>query len=347
MLFALSPAPALADELAPGLTYEVSNGYHVVIADLARIEVRANHPKAGAGQDFETVEKHAIDEGAFVAVNANYFDASKGGACGVARGFAEDFTRVYEEQTCSTTLGWSSAAAEIFSGYGHEADSAFRTDMTDMVTGGGVLLKTGPQPNWYEVSMPTGRAMTAVGLTADRSQFVFLATDKGTSSVSRMKATFTSYGVIDAIFLDGGGSTRLWIQGRSYVNLPEGADRNVPVVVMAIVPRAPDGGLEAHDAGEPDGGQEAQDAASTADAAEPAADGGTAPDAAGPEGDGGAADATAQGTDAGAADAAEGAGAVSGGCTCQGAGDAGAQVLPQLVGMLVLAPVFQRRKKRQ
>jgi len=99
-------AIALAEELAPGLSYELSNGYHVVVADVASIEVRANHPKSNAGQDFETVEEHAVDEGATVAINANYFDLARGGACGTARGFGLDFTHTYQEDTCSTTLGW-------------------------------------------------------------------------------------------------------------------------------------------------------------------------------------------------------------------------------------------------
>jgi hypothetical protein len=241
-----SSGSASADELMPGLTYEVTSGYHVVVADVANFELRANHPKAAAGADFATVEEHALEEGAVVAINANYFDQSKGGTCGTARGFDLDFTRTYKESPCSTTLGWSVGAASIFEGYGHEEDPAFHPEFTEMVSGGGTLLKTGAAPDWYEVSMPTGRAMTALGVTADRKQFVFLVTDKGTSSVSKMTDTFSSHGVTDAVFLDGGGSTRLWIEGQSYVNLAEGADRNVPVVVMAIPkPDVPDASADA------------------------------------------------------------------------------------------------------
>lgn len=253
--FTLSSGRALADELMPGLTYEVASGYHVVVADVANFEVRANHPKSAAGADFSTVQEHALEEGAVVAINANYFDLSKGGACGTARGFGEDFTRTYQESPCSSTLGWSAGAAAIFEGYGHEEDPAFHSELSELVTGGGALLRSDGTPDWYQVSMPTGRAMTALGVTADRKQFVFLVTDKGTSSVSKMTDAFTSRGVNDAIFLDGGGSTRLWIEGQGYVNVAEGADRNVPVVVVAIPrPPSPDASVDgaAADA-QPDG----------------------------------------------------------------------------------------------
>ncbi len=349
LVLTFSSGEARAEPLMPGLTYEVTSGYHVVVADVAYFELRANHPKAAAGADFATVQEHAIEEGAVVAINANYFDTSKGGTCGTARGFDQDFTRTYQESPCSTTLGWSAGEAAIFEGYGHEEDPTFHPEFTEMVTGGGALLRTEGTPDWNQVSMPTGRAMTAFGVTADRKQFVFLVTDKGTSSVSKMTNTLTSHGVTDGIFLDGGGSTRLWIEGQGYVNIAEGADRNVPVVVMAIPTTPP-----------PDASVDAQPDVATADAqpdvgmadAQPdvaMTDGSGAETGAGPDGaEGSDAGAGMDGANLGDADAGS-SGVVSdnssedSGCSCGVAGGASAPTGSLLAALLL---VLRRRRMR-
>src|SRR5437016_5325713 len=98
---------AVAETIYPGITYDVANGYHVVVADLASnaIEVRVQQPYNNA-MDGDTVAGHALTEGAYVAINANFF-ASASLACGASRGFGQQFTMNYGEAgNCETSLLW-------------------------------------------------------------------------------------------------------------------------------------------------------------------------------------------------------------------------------------------------
>src|SRR5262249_34911319 len=141
----------LAQQLAPGIVYSYSNGYHVVVADLDSdsVEVRVNAPHSTDVQDKITVQAHALEEGATVAINANFFGGPLNHPCGMARGSGAQHYRAYPEPgNCVTTLGWRRAAAAIFNGGGHEGDAAYQSQYPDLTTGGGYLVHNGARAAW-------------------------------------------------------------------------------------------------------------------------------------------------------------------------------------------------------
>jgi hypothetical protein len=228
--------------LATGIDYDTANGYHVVVVDMgsASTEVRVAAPHVAGGTfddtaDMITVQAHAAEEGATVAVNANYFGGSLNHPCGMARGFGGQFLDAYAEaMSCVTSLGWTSAGAQgsVFDSAGHETDAHLVAPLTDVVTGGGYLLSGGQPHDWNHAKLEEGRDCTAVGISADRKHFVIVATDSTACTGAGLQQSLLAHGAADAVHLDGGGSTKMWIAGVGYVN-DETQDRAPPVAIVA------------------------------------------------------------------------------------------------------------------
>jgi hypothetical protein len=228
--------------LSTGITYDASNGYHVVVVDMGSpsTEVRVAAPHVTNGTfddtaDMITVQSHAAEEGATVAINANYFGGPLNHPCGLGRGFGQVFLDAYAEAVnCVTSLGWSSASAQgsVFDSSGHETDGSFMAQLTDVVTGGGYLLSGGQPHDWNHNKLEEGRDCTALGISADRKHIVLVATDSTACTGAGLQQSLLAHGAADAVHLDGGGSTKMWITGMGYVN-DETQDRAPPVAVVA------------------------------------------------------------------------------------------------------------------
>jgi hypothetical protein len=228
--------------LATGITYDASNGYHVVVVDMGspstEARVAAPHMTNGTFDDTAdmiTVQAHAAEEGATVAVNANYFGGPLNHPCGMGRGFGQQFLDAYGEAVnCVTSLGWASASAQgsLFGSGGHETDANLMAQLTDVVTGGGYLLSGGQPHDWNHAKLEEGRDCTAVGISADRKHLVLVATDSTACTGAGLQQSLLAHGAADAVHLDGGGSTKMWIAGMGYVN-DETQDRAPPVAIVA------------------------------------------------------------------------------------------------------------------
>jgi hypothetical protein len=235
LLLICASAPALAETLSPGIVYDAANGYHTVVVDLDSIatEVRVSSPHAADTGDQITVATHAAEEGATVAINANFFGGPINHPCGAARGFGNNYSDAYGEAVnCVTTLGWARGKASIYDSSGHESDGAFMAQFTDAATGGGYLVAGGQRHDWNHAKLEEGRDCTAIGVSADRKQFIFVVTDSTACSGTGLQDVLLAHGAADAIHLDGGGSSKLWIRGKGYVN-DEAEDRAPPDVVFA------------------------------------------------------------------------------------------------------------------
>jgi hypothetical protein len=184
--------------------------------------------------DVETVASHAREEGATVAVNANFFGGYPANfTCGLARGFGAMFAEPYAEAVnCVTSIGWARDTGAIFDSSGHERDAAFLANYTDIVTGGGYLLDHGNPRDWNHAKLEDGRGCTAVGLSGDRKRFVMIVTNRTACTGAGLQQALLAHGAADAIHLDGGGSSKMWIRGKGYVN-DEPEDRQPPVAVIA------------------------------------------------------------------------------------------------------------------
>ncbi|MCX5787506.1 MAG: phosphodiester glycosidase family protein [Elusimicrobia bacterium] len=242
-LLALCAWGARAEDLASGVRYFNDQRYHVIEADLdsPQVQVRVSAPRGRDG-DRVTVSQHAQREGAVVGLNANYFGGPYNVPCGAARGHGAQYENAYGEAVnCETSLGWAGPHGEVFNSAGHETDASFNSAYTEIVTGGGYLLSGGRPRDWNHGKLGAGRDCTAAGLSADRRRFVAVVTQPGTCSGQELQAELLRHGAADAILLDGGGSSKLWIGGRGYVN-GEPQDRKPPVTILIFAAGSGSGG---------------------------------------------------------------------------------------------------------
>ncbi|MBI4801754.1 MAG: phosphodiester glycosidase family protein [Elusimicrobia bacterium] len=233
---ALCPRAALAGRtIAPGIAYSYSNGYHVVVADLAsrEVDVRVAMPHAKPADNMVTVARRAMQEDAVVAINANFFGGPINHPCGAARGGGVQYPGIYgEAANCETTMGWARGKGAVFNSAGHEADANFMSQFTELATGGGFLLQNGQPRDWNRTKLEANRACTAIGLSADRRKFIFVVTNSRACTGQGLQQVMAANGASDAIHLDGGGSSKMWLKGTGYVNDVSG-ERRPSVVIVA------------------------------------------------------------------------------------------------------------------
>lgn len=247
---------AHATRLAGAVDHTITNGVHVVTAPLddAQYEVRVARPNAKKFADGlldrKTVAAHAADEGALVAINANFFGGDRSHPCGLARGHGETFPTIYYEANCLTSLGWSTKKGAIF-----DSSALFAADgkvtspnifpqFPDVVTGAGKLLEGGQARTPNFAKFQEGRNCTAIGVNATTKKIALVVTNRFECTAAKLRSALTAAGMTDAIHLDGGGSSKMWIKG-AYVD-DELEDRKLPVVVVIRkrppAPVTPDGG---------------------------------------------------------------------------------------------------------
>jgi len=239
-LLLLSPAVLHAKTIAPGVSYTQTKGYHVVVAalDSKSVEVRVPAPLATPAKNKRTVSQWAQGENALIALNANFFGGPENRPCGAARGYGTQYPGIYAEPpNCVTSLGWAQGGkGGVFASGGREADAGYAAQFTEVVTGGGLLLKGGARSDWNHGKLAEGRACTAAGLSADRKRIILVVTNTSACTGKGLQDVLLAAGAADAVHLDGGGSSKLWLRGAGYVNDVKG-DRLPPV---AIVVKAPD-----------------------------------------------------------------------------------------------------------
>jgi len=234
-LFFCSAQAFASSSIAPGLSYDSSNGYHVVVANLdsSQVDVRVAMPFPTARENLLTVAQWAKSESAYVAINANYFGGPQNFPCGAARGHGVQHPAIYAEAgNCVTTLGWARAKGAVFNSAGHEADPKYASQYTELATGGGLLLQNGQRRDWNHVKLEERRGCTAVGISADRRKLIFVVTDNRACTGKGLQDVLLANGAADAIHLDGGGSSKMWIRGKGYVN-NEREDRRPSVAIVA------------------------------------------------------------------------------------------------------------------
>lgn len=226
---------ALEERTADGLLYSYANGYHVVVADLdsANVEVRVAAPRKDAADNMLSVARHAAQENAAVAINANYFGGAGPNPCGAARGRGVQYPGIYgSPANCVATMGWARGRGGVFDSAGHEKDANFMPQFTELATGGGYLLKDGRPRDWNHGKLAEHNACTAIGLSADRRKFIFVVTDSDVCTGKGLQQVLAAKGASDAIHLSGAGASKMWIKGRGYIN-DGGEDRLSPVAIVA------------------------------------------------------------------------------------------------------------------
>lgn len=222
-LLILAPAVARADET---VTYPypcVEHHHrvmprvdaHVVVIDLAcaEIEVYATRPRARA----TTVSRFAQSTGAQIAVNANFFESS---ACGLAVGERTVWRDTYYDR-CRSSFAFGPTAAttraQLFDSADHTRINPFPWAW-NVVTGWPTLLREGA--SIFEPEEPLGmyryHPRTAIGTTTGGTHLVLAVIDGRRAGLPGMTSLemvplLEEFAVADAINLDGGGSSALFI----------------------------------------------------------------------------------------------------------------------------------------
>lgn len=197
--------------------------YHLVTLVLRTpgLRVRATGPD----EAWSAVSDFAKKAGAEIAINANFF--SKTASCGVTAGDSRVWEIVYAG--CPLTLAfWRDGQVRIVS-----ASAAFER-VVAAVSGRPSLIRDGrPEPT-LERFASVRHPRTAVGLNRDETELVILVADGRRRSAlgltgPEMTDILLAAGARNAINLDGGGSTTLFIEAEGGVqNRPsDGRERVV------------------------------------------------------------------------------------------------------------------------
>lgn len=223
---------------APGIVHrsETRDGqrWHAVTVELGRpglaVHVSREETKG------KTLSQIAKAEGATVAINANIFRTDFG-LCGVAvsRGVA---WKTVDSSSCVHGLGWGREPSS-FQLLPTKGFAALPAGLTDVVSGYPTLVRGGvacdgkaPDVCAIPPAAPAAFAgpnpRTMIGVDKDRKKLLLVVADgremgaaAGLSLAEASTFLRDTVGVWDAVNLDGGGSSELWIG-------PEGGVVNVP-----------------------------------------------------------------------------------------------------------------------
>ena len=151
-----------------------------------------------------------------IAINANYYGA---GSCGLAAGDGQIWSDSYSDG-CDMSLGFGRLnEALAFDSFDLARGPLPETWMTEVVTGKPWLVRDGVlQGGWIRPRHIHGRhPRTAVGLTRDRRTLIIVVADgrrRGIAGLTgyELADLMLELGAWDAVNLDGGGSSELWMR---------------------------------------------------------------------------------------------------------------------------------------
>jgi exopolysaccharide biosynthesis protein len=226
------------EKLAPGLIWKSS---HTVIDDtipqninLLVVNLRsrkisiAYNPKKNAATSIQ-----ATESGAIAAVNAGFFNIKEGGSATYIR--IEG--KIFDTDTVSKwPKSINMTGAVLIDSKGHiliqeaKSNSWFDShpEFPYVLVTGPLLLKNNQKSKLPETSLViTKHPRTSIGVIGSH-KIVFVTLDGRTSeargmTLLQLSDLMKSLGCHDAVNLDGGGSTTMWIRGKSYngvVNMP-------------------------------------------------------------------------------------------------------------------------------
>jgi exopolysaccharide biosynthesis protein len=216
----------------PGVSHihrtDNSQDYHLVVLKPKAMDVVATDQD----QAWSVVSEFAKKVGAQIAINANFF--SKTESCGVTAGDGHLWTSVYEG--CPMTMAFfRDGRATIVAGKVRK-DGVLSPSI-------GLVAAVSGRPRLVENSQPSPAVeafakvrhpRTALGLKKDGTLLILVADGRRDAALGftgpEMSEIFLREGAVDAINLDGGGSTTLYIEAEGGVqNKPSDGHERVVV----------------------------------------------------------------------------------------------------------------------
>lgn len=215
---------------------EATQDYHLIVMKPRAMEPVATSPD----QAWSVVSDFAKKTGARIAINANFF--SKTESCGVTAGEGRLWTAVYEG--CPMTMAFFRDGSIAIAEAKLRKDGALSPSigLVAAVSGRPRLVEGGKPAPPVQQFVTVRHPRTALGLKPDGSLVILVADGRREGALGftgpEMAAIFIAEGVTEAINLDGGGSTTLYIENEGGVqNKP--SDGHERVVVNHLGFRAP------------------------------------------------------------------------------------------------------------
>ena len=206
---------------------------HALVVDLSNgdISLVATRPRDRSMPVREFAHRYGVD----IAVNANYFD-TRSKSCGLAAGDGVVWADSYDDG-CDMSIGFGRAnealafdSGELIRGPVPEAW------MTDVITGKPWVVRNGVgQGGWLEPRHIEGHhPRTAVGLSQDRRTLFIVVADGRRAGIPGVTGHYLArlmleLGAWDALNLDGGGSSEMFIRAENGVVNQPSDDRPRPV----------------------------------------------------------------------------------------------------------------------
>ncbi len=217
--------------------------YHLVLLAPGAMEAVATGPDSA----WSVVSEFAERVGAEVAINANFF--SKTESCGVTAGEGRLWTAVYEG--CPMTMAFfRNGTASIIRGKVRK-DGALSPSvgLVAAVSGRPRLVEDSVASPPAEKFMTVRHPRTALGLKKDGTLVVLVADGRREAALGftgpEMSEILIAEGVVNAINLDGGGSTTLYIKAeRGVQNKPSDGHQRVVVNQLGFRLKSAKGGKE-------------------------------------------------------------------------------------------------------
>jgi len=259
------PATAFASQPYPGIDHEKSAGqdgggpYQTVAIDLTKWRIRQSNP----GSYGQYAADYAKSTGAVVVINSNFCASATGPSCGLEVGFGVTAQTSYldsDTNNCRDSIGfrYGDGLVDAFDSWSL-AKGPPPNALTDVATGMPFMLRSGvknttPIPKFAETQAPR----TVLGVSKDGKTAYLIVTQgrdvpagaAGYRTDGVLVDIVASLGAWDAINLDGGGSSLLWIGAEGGIqNEPtDGQERQVCAhlgVVPAPPPEPTDAGTDA------------------------------------------------------------------------------------------------------
>ncbi|MDB4995522.1 MAG: hypothetical protein JWM74_2954, partial [Myxococcaceae bacterium] len=246
----LTSAPASAADttkpIADGVTMitrttATPNVIHALKADLTAPGVHLG--ATTSAQRKRPTSSYAKLVGAAAATNADFFSYATYGTSGLAAGGGVAWADT-KDNASNALLAFDDAKRV-------ELQNASKVTVFDptwmkgvvsghpQVVNAGVALATNPSG----AACTTRNPRTAVGLSQDKKTLILMVVDGRSTASAGMTCTevaaqMKSFGAFDAINLDGGGSTTMYLRGTGIVNKPsDGAERTVGNHLGIFAPR--------------------------------------------------------------------------------------------------------------
>jgi hypothetical protein len=221
-----------------------SQNINLLVIDLcaAGISARATQPNEG----HQTVPSYAMAIGAQIAVNANFYNPANWRQLdGVAMGNAMRWPS--SDHNYTGPVGFGQGRVSIVP---HEVVAEPEPWMREVVSGHPTVVEAGRTPdNSGDWALCPRNPRTAVGLSRDhRTLFIAVvdgrAPGRAGMTCNELGQFMLSVGAFDAVNLDGGGSSVLWMQGAGVVNRPSDGALRLAANHLAIYARG--AGAAAH-----------------------------------------------------------------------------------------------------